>query len=87
MQLDLVERLINRFTNKGEIVLDPFLGIGTVAYQAIHQGRIGWGVELSPEYFHCAVGYCEQAELKRSAPTLFDLESFGAKAIKEILTA
>lgn len=65
----------------GEIVLDPFLGIGTVAYQAIHMGRIGWGCELSKEYWHCAVGYCEQAELQRSAPTLFDLADFGAKVI------
>lgn len=81
LQLDLVERLINRFSNPGEIICDPFLGIGTVAYQAVHMGRIGWGVELSAEYWHCAVGYCEQAELQRSAPTLFDMEEFGAKVI------
>lgn len=81
LQLDIVERLINRFTNPGEIVLDPFLGIGTVAYQAIHMGRIGWGCELSEEYWRCAVGYCEQAELQRSAQTLFDLADFGAKVI------
>lgn len=82
LQLDIVKRLIERFTNPGEIVCDPFLGIGTVAYQAIHMQRIGWGVELSQEYWRCAVGYCEQAEAQRCAPTLFDLVDFGAKVIE-----
>lgn len=76
LQLDIVERLINRFSNPGEVVLDPFNGIGTVTYQAIHQGRIGWGIELNTEYWKCSAGYCEQAETQRHAPTLFDLQDY-----------
>lgn len=73
LQLDIVERLITRYSNPGEIVLDPFAGIFTVPYQAIQMGRIGWGIELSEEYWRCGVGYCEQAEAEHTMPTLFDL--------------
>jgi DNA modification methylase len=73
LQLDIVERLINRYSNKGEVVFDPFAGIGTVPYLAIKHGRTGWGTELSQEYWECAVGYCERAESEQSAPTLFDI--------------
>lgn len=81
LQLDIVSRLITRYSNPGEIVLDPFAGIYTVPYQAIHLGRIGWGIELSHEYWRCGVGYCEQAEREHSMPTLFDLKSKGAEVI------
>lgn len=81
LQLDIIERLINRYSNKGEIVMDPFGGIGSVPYQAIKLGRTGWGIELNEEYWANAVGYCEQAEGERTVPTLFDMESFGLNAI------
>jgi DNA modification methylase len=81
LQLDIVERLITRYSNPGDIVLDPFAGIFTVPYQAIHLGRKGWGIELSDEYWHCGVGYCEQAELQHNAPTLFDMQADGLNAI------
>lgn len=73
LQTDIVERLVRRFSNPGEIVFDPFGGIGTVPYMAIKMGRVGWSTELSDEYWRCAVGYCEQAEAERTMPTLFDL--------------
>ena len=81
LQLDIVDRLINRYSNPGEIVFDPFAGIGTVPYRAVHLGRIGWGCELSEDYWHCMVGYCEQAELQHDAPTLFDIQEFTGKVI------
>ncbi|TAK94680.1 DNA methylase N-4 [Patescibacteria group bacterium] len=73
LQLDIVNRLIERYTNPNEIVLDPFAGIFTVPYCAIHLGRQGWGIELSAEYFDSGAGYCEQAEAEHCMPTLFDL--------------
>ncbi len=73
LQLDIIKRLISRYTNDGEIVLDPFLGIGSTAYQAIKMGRQGWGIELNREYWRCATGYCEAAEAEISVPTLFDM--------------
>ena len=73
LQLDIIRRLIHRYTNGGEVVLDPFLGIGSTGYQAITMGRKGWGIELNADYWKCAVGYCEQAANERTVPTLFDL--------------
>jgi DNA modification methylase len=78
LQLDIIKRLITRYTNPGDIVLDPFGGIGSVPYQAIKMGRIGWMVELNEEYWRCAVGYCEQAESQIDAPTLFDFAALDA---------
>jgi DNA modification methylase len=71
LQLDIIKRLVTRYTNKGEIVYDPFGGIGSVPYQAIKMGRIGWMTELNEEYWKNAAGYCEMAENEYCAPTLF----------------
>jgi DNA modification methylase len=73
LQIDIVERTINRYSNKGDLVYDPFAGIFTVPYIAIKMGRIGRGTELNSQYFRCGVGYCKEAEYKMSVPTLFDL--------------
>jgi DNA modification methylase len=75
LQLDIIERLITRYTNPGEIVLDPFGGIGSTAYQAIKMGRHGWSIELNEEYWRCSVGYCEAAESEVAVPMLFDLST------------
>lgn len=73
LQLDIVNRLITRYSNPGEIVLDPFAGIFTVPYCAMHLGRKGWGIELAKEYWRCGIGYCEQAEREHHMPTLFEM--------------
>lgn len=73
LQLDIVERIINRFSSEGETVLDPFGGLMTVPYMAVKMGRDGVGIELNPEYFRDGVGYLQQADAQRDAPTLFDL--------------
>lgn len=72
LQLDIVERLIDRYSNKGDIILDPFGGIGTVPKLAIAKGRYGVAIELNPDYFRDGVGYCKAEEEKIDAPTLFD---------------
>lgn len=74
LQLDIIKRLIVRYTNAGEIVYDPFGGIGSVPYQAIKIGRQGWMTELNLEYWKCGAGYCEAAANERAVPTLFDLD-------------
>lgn len=73
LQLDIVERIINRFSNAGDLVLDPFGGLMTVPYMAVKMGRRGAGIELNPDYFRDGVGYLEQADAQQTAPTLFDL--------------
>lgn len=72
LQLDIVERLIRRYSNAGETVFDPFGGLMTVPYVAVKMGRRGRGVELNAEYFRDGVRYLREAELERDAPTLFD---------------
>lgn len=72
LQLDIVRRLVLRFSNPGEMVWDPFAGIFTVPYVAIQEGRNAIGTELNEEYWRCGVGYCEQAEAEQTVPTLFD---------------
>ena len=73
LQLDIVERIINRYSNKDEIVFDPFAGLFTVPYVAIKLGRKGYGCELNPDYFRDGLGYLESAENEQLAPTLFDI--------------
>lgn len=72
LQLDIVDRLIRRFSNDGDLVFDPFAGLGTVPLQAIKMGRRGRGVELNPGYFLDSVKYLEAEERKGAMPTLFD---------------
>ena len=74
LQLDVIQRLIERFSNPGDTILDPFGGVHSVPYQAIKMGRKGVGIELNPEYWRMGVSFCERAEQKMLAPTLFDLE-------------
>lgn len=73
LQFDVVDRLIERFSNPGELVVDPFGGLMTVPFRAIMKGRKGFGIELNSEYWADGVGYCRHAEYKITAPTLFDL--------------
>ena len=73
LQLDIVERLINRYSNPGEVVFDPFGGIMTVPYMAVKMGRDGWANELNPDYFRDGVGYLKEADATRDVPTLLDL--------------
>jgi SAM-dependent methyltransferase len=74
LQFDIVDRLIERYSNPGELVYDPFCGLGTVPYRAIIKGRRGGGSELNPGYFMDQVHYLKSAEKQVSMPSLFDLE-------------
>lgn len=73
LQLDIVDRLINRYSNPGELVLDPFGGLGTVALEAMKAGRRGYTIELNSGYFRDAVGYLKEYEREDMNISLFDL--------------
>jgi DNA modification methylase len=73
LQLDVIERCITLYSNPGDLVLDPFNGIGSTGYQAVKMGRKYIGIELKPEYARQAAKFLEQAE--GSAASLFDLEA------------
>lgn len=72
LQLDIVERLVDRYSNPGEIVLDPFGGLMTVPLVALKKDRKGIGIELNPDYFRDGLGYLKTEEAKKTEPTLFD---------------
>ena len=72
LQLDIVERIINRYSNEGDMVLDPFGGLMTVPMKAVKMKRYGYGIELSCDYFRDGVGYLQEAENEIETPTLFD---------------
>lgn len=75
LPIDIVKRLIVRYSNPGDLVLDPFAGLFTVPYVALKLGRQAYGVELNPVYFDAGCGYCEKAEVEISTPTLFDMDA------------
>jgi len=79
LQLDIVERIIERYSNKGDVVFDPFGGIGTVPYCAVNMGRKGLSTELNHDYWKDGLFYQIEAERDVVAPTLFD--SFEKNAI------
>lgn len=54
LQLDTIERLIHLYSNKGDTVFTPFMGIGSEVYQAVKMGRKGIGFELKDSYFDLA---------------------------------
>ncbi len=55
LQLEVIRRCVKLYTNPGELVLDPFMGIGSTAYVAIAEGRAGVGFELKESY--CALAH------------------------------
>ena len=73
LQLDIVERLINRYSNPGDLVFDPFGGIGTVPLMALKMGRMGLMTELNGDYFRDAVGYLREQEQTDDTISLFDI--------------
>lgn len=73
LQFDIVDRLIERYSNPGELVFDPFGGLFTVPYRAVLMGRRGRAAELNPGYFLDGVKYLQAAERQVDMPTLFDL--------------
>ncbi len=58
LQLTVIRRALNLWTNPGDVVLTPFLGIGSEAYVALELGRKAIGIELKPSYYQQAVRNC-----------------------------
>lgn len=72
LQLGVIERLVNLWSNEGETVFTPFLGIGSEVYEAVRNNRKGIGCELKDSYFDTAVKNIKIAESKKYQRTLFD---------------
>lgn len=72
LQLDIVDRAIERWSMRGEVIYDPFHGLGTVGVRAIKLGRKAAGSELNAGYFKDQVFYLQAAEREACMPSLFD---------------
>lgn len=74
LQLDVIDRCLQLWSNPGETVLTPFMGVGSEVYSAVMNGRRGLGIELKPSYYRQAVKNVASAlEAKPKEVTLFDL--------------
>jgi DNA modification methylase len=65
LQLGLVERCIRLWSMPGDVVLDPFDGVGSVVHEAVRLGRVGIGVELKERYHEMAALNAQRAVMKR----------------------
>lgn len=71
LQTDIVDRLITRYSNPGDLVHDPFGGLMTVPYRAVLSGRKGSASELNTGYFFDGCQYLAAAEKQMDMPDLF----------------
>lgn len=71
LQLDVIARCIELWTNPNDIVFTPFLGIGSEVYQSLKMGRRGVGIELKESYYNQAVLNCKSVEDYKPPKKLF----------------
>lgn len=62
LQLQVIDRALQLWTNLGDVVLSPFAGIGSEGYSALRMGRKFVGIELKQSYYECAVNNLTNAE-------------------------
>jgi DNA modification methylase len=73
----VIERCVLLWSNPGENVLTPFMGVGSEVYGAVKHGRRGVGVELKPSYYRQAIANLESIAAREAAasvkqPDLFE---------------
>lgn len=72
LQLDVIERIVRLYSNEGDKVFTPFMGIGSEVYQSVKMGRKGIGIELKKEYFEQAVKNMQSLDDERNQMSIFD---------------
>ncbi len=70
LQLETIERAIGLWSNAGDTILTPFMGVGSEVYQAVKMNRKGIGFELKESYFEQAVKNCKSVVLEKSQLSL-----------------
>jgi len=66
LQLDTIMRAVTLWSNPGDVVLTPFMGVGSEVYGAVKLGRRGVGIELKPSYYRQAVKNLRVAESRKT---------------------
>ena len=87
LQLDVIDRCVQLWSNPGETVLTPFAGVGSEVYGAVYNGRRGVGVELKTSYWRQAVKKVARARddaLRGDAETLFSAVDAEDEDLSEI---
>ena len=72
LQIDVVNRCLKLWSTKGDVVLDPFGGVGTTLYLAVKHGRKGLAVELKPSYFRQMARNLETLMRKQQASSMLE---------------
>lgn len=73
LQLGVIQRAVRLWTNPDDVVLTPFMGIGSEAYVAVKMGRRAIGIELKESYFNAAIRNLNTAVVERGQGRLLDL--------------
>jgi hypothetical protein len=72
LQLEVIRRAVRLWTNPRDVVLSPFMGIGSEGWVSLLEGRRFVGAELKPSYFKQAAENVRRAAAKKRQPTIFD---------------
>ena len=72
LQLSVIERIVRLYSNEGDVVFTPFMGIGSEVYQSYKMGRKAIGIELKDVYFEQAVKNIKNLEAEKQQISLFD---------------
>ncbi len=72
LQLDVIDRALELWTNPGDVCFDPFAGLASAGYEALAMGRRFVGSELKAEYVTAATRFLREAERRATAATLWD---------------
>lgn len=80
LQLDVIERVLTLYSNPGDKVLTPFMGVGSEVFGSVRMARFGIGIELKESYFNQAIMNMKTVNLSKQVeePTLFDLLEIAA---------
>jgi DNA modification methylase len=62
LQLDVIDRIVELYSNKGEVVLTPFMGVGSEVYSPVSMGRKAIGIELKDSYYKQAIKNLKEAD-------------------------
>ena len=72
LQLDVISRVLTLWSNPGEVVVTPFMGVGSEVYESVLQKRRGVGIELKPSYYRQSVKNLQNIQKPLEQESLFD---------------
>ena len=73
LQLDVIDRIVNLYSNPNDVVFTPFMGIGSEVYQSVKMGRRAIGIELKDAYFEQAIKNMQTLEDEQAQMSVFDI--------------